>query len=317
MRFILFFFLLSFATHANFKLESYQVLPKRIDNLEFALGGLSGWVHESPYFYAISDSSGANGANRIIRMKYNSSFKFIEFKELILKNSGDQDFEGIALTKNSFILGHEGPEALSLYEFKRNGEFLRRKKLPQALRKIQHNRGHEGISSFKNTLLAVYENPLKKEGIANRALFLDIQSLKVKSNYAYLLDAIPSRYEKPDYGLSEVLLIDEKSFYSMERGFDKKAKENWIKIFKNTIDRYTTNLGLQNPRDISWSPMIKELVLDFDEIRNQLPKEFQTLDNFEAMAFGPEIEGKKTIWVISDDNFSKYQDNLILIFSLQ
>ncbi|MFZ9001740.1 MAG: esterase-like activity of phytase family protein [Bacteriovoracaceae bacterium] len=316
MKLFLLLFLICNYLQAKPQFLGHLLLPKKPIHFKYQLGGISGWVYDAPYFYAISDSSDENGPNRIIKMTYQAPMTLTHFEEVILK-SNNQDFEGIVLTPDSFILSHEGPDDLSLYEFSRKGQLIKQKKLPQLFRNISKNRGLEGLSGFNNTLVSVYENPLKGEFPVNRALFIDAKTLEVKNNYAYLLDAIPLKYKRPNYGLSEILLLNEKTFLSLERGYDSGKKENWLKLFTNQIDKFTTDLKYSSPQTTSWAPISKKLLLDFEDIRKFLPKKLQSLDNFEAMAFGPVINGKKTLWIATDDNFSKQQDNLVLILSLE
>ncbi|MDH5582163.1 MAG: esterase-like activity of phytase family protein [Bdellovibrionales bacterium] len=316
MKILFLLFLICTSVQAKTKYLGHLILPKEASGLKYKLGGISGWVYEAPYFYAISDSSGKNGPNRIIKMTYQAPLKLNNFEEILL-TTDNQDFEGIVLTNDSFILSHEGPDELSLYEVSKKGRLIKKKILPYPMGNIHRNRGLEGLSKYKDNLMAIFENPLKNEWPVNRALFFDIESLELQRNYAYLLDAIPLKYKAPDYGVSEILFLSEKKFLSLERGYDRIKSENWIKLFINEIDKFTTDLELNSPHDISWAPISKRLLLDFDDIRPLLPIELRSLDNFEAMSFGPRIKGKKTIWIAADDNFSDHQQNLVLILTIE
>ena len=55
---------------------------------------------------------------------------------------------------------------------------------------------------------------------------------------------------------------------------------------------------------------VRELVLDFDELGI-------ALDNLEGMAFGPDLpDGRRTLVLVSDDNFSETQVTQFLAFGL-
>ena len=59
-----------------------------------------------------------------------------------------------------------------------------------------------------------------------------------------------------------------------------------------------------------YRPAAKRLVLDLNTLG--IP-----LDNFEAMSFGPKLpNGHDTLLIVSDDNFSKSQSTLFLLFEV-
>lgn len=69
--------------------------------------------------------------------------------------------------------------------------------------------------------------------------------------------------------------------------------------------------------DLSSDPVRKTLVLDLSSLRDRLPPELARLENFEAMAFGPPVNGARTLLVASDDNFRKTQKTAFLLFSMR
>ena len=61
----------------------------------------------------------------------------------------------------------------------------------------------------------------------------------------------------------------------------------------------------------------KTLLLDFDALIPLLPPELSQLDNFEGMAFGPTLpDGRRTVLVVSDDNFRPTQHTVFLLFRI-
>lgn len=61
----------------------------------------------------------------------------------------------------------------------------------------------------------------------------------------------------------------------------------------------------------------KTLLLDLDTIVNRLPPGLSRLDNFEALAFGPIVDGNRTLLVLSDDNFRATQKTSLLMFGMR
>ena len=85
-----------------------------------------------------------------------------------------------------------------------------------------------------------------------------------------------------------------------------------------SIDKTTTDVSsfytLQNK---TFNPVKKELLLDLDSIIPQLDVAWGSLDNIEGITFGPTLaNGHRTLLLISDDNFSKYQRTQALAFEI-
>lgn len=112
-------------------------------------------------------------------------------------------------------------------------------------------------------------------------------------------------------GLVELLALDNPGhFLSLERSF--KGLGYSIALFEVSLK------GADNIRDIdslsavdlkTIKPVEKKLLLDFQTLKN-LP-----LDNIEGLTFGPELaDGRRTLIVVSDNNFQPAQPTQILAF---
>ena len=61
----------------------------------------------------------------------------------------------------------------------------------------------------------------------------------------------------------------------------------------------------------------KRLLLDFDSITFRLSSALSRLENFEAMTFGPIVNGMATLLIGSDDNFRATQKTSFLLFGMR
>ena len=61
----------------------------------------------------------------------------------------------------------------------------------------------------------------------------------------------------------------------------------------------------------------KRLLLDFDSVAPRLSSALSRLENFEAMAFGPIVNGTPTLLMVSDDNFRATQKTAFLLFGMK
>jgi hypothetical protein len=65
-------------------------------------------------------------------------------------------------------------------------------------------------------------------------------------------------------------------------------------------------------------PVTKTLLLDLSDVRGLSPDLAPTLDNFEGMAFGPRLpDGRASLVLVSDDNFSAAQQTWFLLFAIE
>jgi 3-phytase len=144
---------------------------------------------------------------------------------------------------------------------------------------------------------------------------------KVAAEYAYHIDAYSTQVMPKEVfrGVSEILAVSENKILVMERGVRISPK----KIFTNTVGIYLTDLS--KATDISANqkldrakavPATKTKLIDFE---TDLPKDRsgKDVDNLEGLAWGPNLpDGRKTLLVISDDNFNKTQITQLFVFAV-
>ena len=122
-------------------------------------------------------------------------------------------------------------------------------------------------------------------------------------------------------GLTELLALDDARFLTLERACLRGAQ---TPAARNTGHLYYVDAA--GADDVSRLPSLasarvrgvaKTLLLDFDALIPLLPPELSQLDNFEGMAFGPTLpDGRRTVLVVSDDNFRPTQHTVFLLFRI-
>lgn len=107
-------------------------------------------------------------------------------------------------------------------------------------------------------------------------------------------------------GLVELLALSETTLLSMERACLMSADRAFV---ANTLQLFSVTLVGRDAR--------KTLLLETKDLDTPLRSSLPRLDNFEALAFGPIVNGTKTILVGSDDNFRASQKTAFLLFGMR
>jgi hypothetical protein len=175
---------------------------------------------------------------------------------------------------------------------------------------VRNNLGFESAATRGKNLFTGIENALVQDGppatltsgSPARLLRYDVKRNRLERQWTYLTDAIaeppvPSTQFAVN-GLVELLPLSGRSLLAMERSFSVGAPDTG-----NTIKLYRVELL----RDGSTT---KTLLLDLDTLG--IP-----LDNVEGMAFGPRLRGgKRTLLLVSDNNFAAAQFTQFLLFAV-
>ena len=175
---------------------------------------------------------------------------------------------------------------------------------------VRQNLGFESAATRGKQLITGTEAALVQDGPAAtltngspaRLLLYDLKRNTLKRQWSYLVDPIAEPPVPPTNfavsGLVEVLPLGHRSLLTMERSFSVGAPDTG-----NTIKLFVTDLH----RDGTTS---KRLLLNLDDLG--LP-----LDNVEGMAFGPRLRGgKRTLLLVSDNNFAATQFTQFLLFAV-
>jgi len=172
------------------------------------------------------------------------------------------------------------------------------------------------------------ELPLKEDGpkpkykeTTSPVRITYFDSIGVATNqFAYLLDRIAKR-PLGDFGVNGVtdvlaygptkLLLIERSYST---GYGNQG--NVIKLYSVDYAKVESTLGNTQLNRNNYYPIEKELIFNFDSIRDQLIN--KSIDNIEGLCFGPLLpNGNKSIILIADNNFSEDgQQNQILLMEV-
>ncbi|MGD9738333.1 MAG: esterase-like activity of phytase family protein [Bauldia sp.] len=186
------------------------------------------------------------------------------------------------------------------------------------------NLAFEGLtlSADGNMLFATTENALAQDGLRatleggsrSRLIAFDLATGAPTAEYVYLTDPIfTAATTEPafnDNGISEILAVGDSEFLVVERSF-ASGVGNQISLYLATLDGATDILGAEiAPADAV--PMEKSLLLTIAE------GDFGVdVDNIESVTFGPEIGGKRTLIIASDNNFSAAQFTQFVAFTFE
>lgn len=187
---------------------------------------------------------------------------------------------------------------------------------------VRDNQGFEGLAVTPGgRLIAGLEQPLIQDGdvsfdrgAAGRLIEFERSgaTFRPARQWRYTISPTP-RVENFDdlcsdgeNGLVELLALSETTLISMERScLTTKDKQ----FTANTVQLFSVELVAGDAR--------KRLLLDFNDITSRLSSALSRLENFEAMTFGPIVNGVPTLLIASDDNFRSTQKTAFLLFGMR
>jgi len=317
----------------------------KIGGVEF--GGISGLDYDprADVYYAISDDRSENAPARFYKLKLaidGSGMQSLDILETVtlLDKAGkpfalkDVDPESIRFNTatGTIYWSSEGDRngRPVVGEAKTDGSFIREFALPEAYipdegrtRGIRNNLSFESLTITPDgkTLLAGTENALVQDGdkatldhgSRSRIIAFDLASGNVTAQYAYDTGPIFTKATEPpfwnDNGMSE-FVADGNDLLTVERSF-AMGVGNRITLYRASFD------GASNVKDVPSlasepvTPLSKQLLLQLDEGDFGLD-----IDNIEAVTFGPVVDGKRTLVLASDNNFSHGQVSQFIALKL-
>jgi hypothetical protein len=186
-------------------------------------------------------------------------------------------------------------------------------------------RDNQGIESLALTpggrVIAGLEQPLIEDGqvtfergAAGRLIAFERSgsSFRAGRQWRYMISPTP-RIEGFDElcndgenGLVDLLALSETRLISMERACLADVANQ---RFANAVQLFIVDLIDGDAR--------KQELLNFDAMTWRLSPALAHLENFEAMAFGPVVNGMPTLLIVSDDNFRATQKTAFLLLGMR
>jgi 3-phytase len=315
------------------------------------VGGLSGITYDSSknVYYSISDDRSQKASARFYTLKINLSQGTLNKVDLLnvtaLHKPDGKPFEplsldpeGIALTRGKLFISSEGDtDGLInpfINQFSLTGKQLLKLPIPQGFlptaaknNGIRNNLAFESltITPSQKYLFTATENAFYQDGETatveagspSRILKYNLITKEPEQEFLYFTDPVTGTPYTPkklsNNGLADLLAIDNNHFLSLERSFSF-IKGNTIKLYKVSLAgadniRKIKSLKAANINKIK--PVQKKLLLNLNQLNINL-------DNIEGLTFGPCLpDGRRSLILISDNNFNSAQLTQILAFSVK
>jgi hypothetical protein len=264
------------------------------------------------------------------------------------------DHEGIvALPDGTFAVAGEGtgreprlPPSVNIYG--RHGDFIRRltvpaKFVPEPTGPLAHgardNAGFESLTLSPDgaRLFTAAETALIQDGDAAtfeagaRTRILEYVArrgtFEPAREFAYDLEPVQKPPTTPGFhinGLVELLAVNRTTLLALERGYvantaNPAQSRNRIRLYRVSLAGATDVSQLEALKGrAEIVPVTKTLLVDLSELQGLSRDLAPSLDNFEGMAFGPRLpDGRASIIIVSDDNFSRAQRTWFLLFAIE
>lgn len=243
-------------------------------------------------------------------------------KELVWTSEGERWFNG----KDSLL---QDP---AIHFISRSGKHMRTLDLPVGLKMQKTDKGprRNGVlegatfSDDYQQLFVSLEEPRFEDGpqagLTPNNSWLRIYAFHTKdgknmAQYAYQPDPVAYAPNPPGSfmvnGIPDILYAGNNKMLVMERSFSTGRLACTIKIFEADLSKAEDikkipSLTLQPPQ----KPLQKKLLLNLDALGIYT-------DNIEGMSFGPKLpNGKRTLWMIADNNFSVLEQTQLFLFQV-
>lgn len=243
-------------------------------------------------------------------------------KQLIWTSEGER----IVTTKDTVIADP------SIQMMDRSGKYIRSFSLPDNLRMSFQEKGPrrngvlEGATFADNyqTLWVSLEEPRYEDGpqatlLPNdawvRLYKFDVTKGKSVAQYAYKLDPVAYAPNPAGSfmvnGIPDIMDIGNNKLLVMERSFSTGRLACTIKIFEVDLNEAKDISKIQSLKNNPpQKPLRKKLILNMDELGIYT-------DNVEGMCLGPRLKnGKRSLWMIADNNFSAAERTQIFLFEV-
>nr|WP_234880197.1 esterase-like activity of phytase family protein [Mycolicibacterium litorale] len=163
-------------------------------------------------------------------------------------------------------------------------------------------------AAMEGPLLQDGPPPSDTAGALTRITRFDPDTETADAQFAYPLDAV-SAGPGGDNGVSDLVALDDSTFLVVERGY---AGRNSVRVYRAEVADADDVLAVPALGGRQVRPMTKTLLADLATTPGVTP-----LDNVEGITLGPTLpDGRRTVVLISDDNFSPTQITQVLAFAM-
>ena len=195
---------------------------------------------------------------------------------------------------------------------------------------IRNNLAFESltVSTDGLTLYTATENALVQDGPAatavvgspSRILSFNLATGAAGAEYVYPVE--PAAFAANPAGgfvtngLVELLAVGDREFIAVERSFSAGAATpgagplgptgNTIRLYRVDARGATDVSGVDTLLGATYTPVSKTLLLNLSDLRNDDGSAL-ALDNIEGISWGPLVDGKQTLILVSDNNFGGAQ----------
>ncbi|WP_299248238.1 esterase-like activity of phytase family protein [uncultured Aquimarina sp.] len=317
------------------------------------IGGLSGIEYhkeQHTYYIVCDDAKNPRFYKASISLEKNKFNKITLDRLIKLKDPNNQflhknvaDLEAIrTFEKDKFIFTSEGSIKRdynpAIFITNGAGNYQSKFRLPpyfltdSTSKNIpRHNGVFEGLVNNINNkgYWAAMELPLKLDGeeptFDNSGAPIRITHFNVDTNQAdfqftYPLDKL-AKDPNEKFGVNGVtalLQLTKNQFLIVERGYAAGygTQGNTVRIYLTNIQDATNTLDFESLKDKKYQSATKQLLFDFESIRNQLTD--QIVDNIEGITFGPILaNGNQSLLLISDNNFNPISEQINQLILLE
>lgn len=197
---------------------------------------------------------------------------------------------------------------------------------------VYNNLAFESIALTPDgkTLWTMTENGLAQDSLPTavgrgsraRMLSFDLDSGKAGAEYVYEVGPVPFPPAKAgDFatnGVPDMLALSDHEFIVIERAYavgaqtpgiaalTKLPTSNTIKLFLVDTRGATDVAGWTSIKGREVTPVKRTLLMDLSSLKND-DGSILALDNIEGLTFGPVVNGKRTLILVSDNNFNPAQ----------
>ena len=192
---------------------------------------------------------------------------------------------------------------------------------------VYNNLAFESLAISKDgkTLYTATENGLTQDslpssvsnGSRSRILSFDISSGQSRAEYVYdvspvAIAPVPASQFATN-GLTDFIVVGDRQFITIERSFATGAQTPGTPVTSNTIRLFYADA--RNATDVSdidsivgqnINAVTKTLLLDLSDLKHDDGTPL-ALDNIEGITFGPKVNDKETLILVSDNNFNNTQ----------